>query len=357
MTIKKGVKISLIIIGVLVLATIILFVSPSFIPKENSEVENQSPVVIPSSIEKNCIGFVIGAPEEMQLINEIGGAWARPHPGPFAWQWIESQKGDFDFSQTDEYVLEAQKNNIAILGTIWPYADWDQAVCNNEDCKVTEQDIFYPRNKLGFNEGIPKSRCIPCNFEDYDLFLTKLVERYDGDGINDMPNLEIPIKYWEVLNEPEMKGEDMTFFKGTSEEYAEILKNTEETIKSECSDCKVLHGGMAGTAQYMQNYWKDIFSVSTNFDIANIHYIRGDDLTTLNVNKFKSFLGENNINTQVWVTEAEYNSDSEIENSVTGALNAGASKIFFTQFKVGQFGLPPNGEYSSSLNGISSKCK
>jgi hypothetical protein len=76
----------------------------------------------------------------------------------------------------------------------------------------------------------------------------------------------------------------------------------------------------------------------------------------LNVKDFKALLTKYNFNTPIWVTEAEYNSDSEIENSVTGALNAGASKIFFTQFNVGQFGLPPNGEYSPSLKNISSKC-
>ena len=29
-----------------------------------------------------------------------------------------------------------------------------------------------------------------------------MVERYDGDGVDDMPGLEIPVKHWEIDNEP-----------------------------------------------------------------------------------------------------------------------------------------------------------
>jgi len=314
-------------------------------------------VSIHSKIENNCIGFVPGAPEETEMISRIGGGWARPHPGPFAWGWIEKQKGSYDFATTDEWVKESQKNKVALLATIWPYADWDQGQCHDSTCKVTEQDIFYPKNKMGFVEGIPESRCAPCNYEDYQNFITKLVERYDGDGIDDMIGLEIPIKYWEVLNEPEMKGEDMTFFKGSQDDYVQIIKKTFDTIKIACHDCKVLHGGAAGTQQFMLDYWSNIFSNTKDFDIANIHYIRGSDVNSLNVKDYKTFLQGKSINKPIWVTEAEYNSDSEVIPSVSGALQAGASKIFFTQFKIGQFGLPEDGKYSEVYSNIAAKCK
>jgi len=351
---KRGILIGIIIVIAIIIAAFFVFINQN--SKENLNAENQSPTTIPDSVENNCIGFVIGAPDEIPLISKIGGGWARPHPGPFAWGFIETEKGKFDFSVTDEYVQVAQEKNIAILATIFPYADWDQASCHSKECEVSTLDIFYPEVKMGWKNGIPKSRCIPCNFTDYNVFIMKLVERYDGDGIEDMLGLKIPIKYWEVLNEPEMKGGDMTFFKGTPEEYAEIFKKTRDLIKGTCSDCKILHAGAAGVQDYMLDYWGKVFGNKIDFDIANIHFIKRSDLNTLNVKDFKIFLSENNINTSIWVTEAEYNSDSEIENSVIGALNAGASKIFFTQFKVGQFG-PPSGEYSPSLKNISSKCK
>ena len=47
--------------------------------------------------------------------------------------------------------------------------------------------------------------------DDYKTFLLKLVDRYDGDGSNDMPGLTKPIIYWDIMNEPEFK----MFFKGS----------------------------------------------------------------------------------------------------------------------------------------------
>ena len=55
--------------------------------------------------------------------------------------------------------------------------------------------------------------------DDYKNFLIKLVDRYDGDGLNDMPGLTKPIKYWDVMNEPEF---DM-LFKGSKEDFIEIF--------------------------------------------------------------------------------------------------------------------------------------
>lgn len=312
---------------------------------------------IPQSIENNCIGFVVGGPSETGLINEIGGAWARPHPGPFAWGWIEISKDNFDFSQTDEWVEESQKNNVTILATIWPYADWDQSGCHSTECEVSSQDTFYPSNKGGRKEGIPMSRCSPCSFDDYKSFLSRLVERYDGDGFDDMPGLEIPIKYWEVLNEPEMDSPQLTFFKGTEEEYVNILKESNEAIKATCSDCKVVQGGCAGTQENMLDYWDKVFDLggADYIDITNIHFIKFGDVDSLNVAGFKELLDSKGITKPIWVTEAEYSYDEQIAASVIGAFDAGADKIFFTQFKVGQYGTPINGGYSDAYNEVA-KC-
>jgi len=302
--------------------------------KETQEEKKES-VNIPINIEENCIGFLTGNPQEAELINSIGAAWARPHSGPFAWGWIEPKKGEFDFGPVDEWVEKAQENKVAILATIWPYADWDQEQCHSSSCEVASEDQFYPWGEIG---GIPKSRCMPCSPEDYKAFLSKLVERYDGDGIDDMPSLLIPIRYYEILNEPEMKEPDLTFYKGTEEEYVEILKLSNEAIKSVCPECKIVQGGAAGIRSDMLSYWEKIFDLggADYFDIANIHYINLGDLNTLNVKDFKKLMQEKNIDKPIWVTEAEYGSEEDVEISFKGALNAGASKIFFTRFKIGQ---------------------
>lgn len=314
---------------------------------------------IPASIESNCVGFVIGGPGETATVSQIGGAWARPHPGPFAWGFVETSRGAFDFDAADNWVHEAGSNGVALVGTIWPYADWDQAACHaSSACEVSAADAFYPQSKDGRNEGIPESRCAPCDMDAYDSFLSRIVERYDGDGMDDMPGLQVPVKYWEVLNEPEMASDGLTFFRGTKQEYVSILKASYETVKAACADCTVLQGGAAGMDASMLEYWGGVLDLGAAqyFDIANIHYIKHGDLSTLNVRAFKELLAAHGVDKPLWVTEAEYDSESQIEGSVTGALAAGAEKVFFTQFKVGQYGMPAGGQYSAAYDAVAAAC-
>lgn len=348
---KKSV---VIVIGVIVIIAIGIFLLwPKLNPENNLDFGNQEEnkvVTIPANVENNCIGFLTGSPEESENIKLIGAGWARPHTGPFVWQDIEKVKGNFDFTQTDFWVKKAQEDNVTILGTIWPYAKWDQENCHSSECEVSSTDQF--------SEPLPISRCEPCNMEDYKTFVSKLVERYDGDGVNDMPGLKIPIKYWEILNEPELKESSLTFYKGTPENYVEILKNSNSAIKSECSDCFIVQGGAAGIMSYMLDYWKNIFDLggANYFDIANIHYIGSGDLNTLNVKNFKAIMDEKGVSKPIWVTEAEYNSETGVLDSVTGALDAGASKIFFTRFIPGDMGRPSIGKYSEVYKDAVSKC-
>ena len=306
----------------------------------------------------NCIGFVPGAPEEMPWIADLGAGWARPHPGPFAWEWVEKRRGESDYAVTDEWVRAAQESGVALLGTIWPYVGWDQGRCHKAECEVSETDIFYPRGKGGFTDGIPKSRCIPCGIEDYKKFVGRLVERYDGDGVDDMPGLTQPVKFWETLNEPAMRSEDLTFFKGTAQEYVQILKATYESVKKACPDCTVVQGGAEGTDPKFTAYWEEVFENGGGqyFDIANIHYISSGDLSTLNVAAYKRLLAKHGIDKPVWVTEAEYKSENEIDASTTGALKAGAAKIFYTRFKAGGRGPPQPGAYSQQYRQQPGKC-
>ncbi len=328
--------------------------------QEESVAPDSEKVVVglPEDIENNCIGFLIGAPDESKEIADIGGAWTRPHHGPFAWEWIEKSKGNFDFEETDMWVKEIQRNDIAILATIWPFAGWDQESCHGTECEVGPEDQFYPEIEKGKEAGIPVSRCSPCNLDDYKNFLTKLVDRYDGDGIDDMPGLTIPIKYWEILNEPSMDDDELTFYKGTQEEYVGILKASNEAIKATCPDCKIVQGGASGIGSDTLAYWGKIFDLggSDYFDIANIHFINFGDPETLNVKDFKELMDGKGISKPIWVTEAQYKSENEVEPSVDGALNAGASKIFFVSFTAGQMGPPMPGRHSEVYERMPAKC-
>jgi len=340
-------------------------------------------VEMPDDVDANCIGFLVGAPDEIQSITVVGGGWVRPHPGPFAWEWIEKSEGELDFRQTDEYVKSAQKNRVGVLATIWPYAGWDHDTCHGKECEVDERDIFYPRAKGKEKEfkkdfkkepgvdylkdggggpqtgGIPKKRCKPCDIRAYKNFMSKLVERYDGDGVDDMPDLQIPVRYYEILNEPSMQGGDLTFFKGTPKEYVEILKASHEAIKSACDKCAVVQGGASGNHDEPTVFWDKVFSVGGGdyIDVANIHFINYGDETTLNVNDFKKSMAKNGVKKPIWVTESEFKNSDDIDGAVSGALNAGAEKIFFPGFGAGHGPLRKARQFESLYKKQVAKCR
>lgn len=60
--------------------------------------------------------------------------------------------------------------------TIWPYADEDQKTCHSKLPNSPRRDFL----ELG------DYRRKSCNTQAYLNFVESLVERYDGDGKNDM---------------------------------------------------------------------------------------------------------------------------------------------------------------------------
>jgi len=275
----------------------------------------------------------------------LGTAWIRPHAGPFVWNLIEPSPGTYDFTEPDEEVRAAQNSGLHIIATIWPFANWDQAVYTQES---------WWQAASGFEESLPLSRYKPNDFAAYGNFVKALVERYDGDGVDDMAGLQYGIKYWEVLNEPEMEG-SLVFFKAISgetlaESYLEILISTEAKIKEADPDAIVLHGGAAGSGP-TNTFWGAVFDAGGNnyFDIANIHSINQGETNVWN--SFKTLLSQKNITAQTWMTELSFGSgdygnpdsgpasisDAEhaqmLVKSYAYGFGTGLQKIFYTTYQ------------------------
>jgi len=340
-----------------------------FASKESSEtvtptsnVSNNQPVTIPQRVLANKFGWLGGgAGDEGETISESGGAWVRPHPGAFVWDMMQKEGEDIDFSLTDQEIKNYQKNHLGILVTIWPFADWDQQkLANATMCAVSDEDEFLPRNdKKGRGSYLPKYRCNPKDWDAYAKWVTALVERYDGDGKDDMPGLIIPIKYWEVMNEPDLNYQSnlpasesnrLNFYKQGPSEYATLLVNTYKVIKAADPESKVLIAGAAGGDTRMLNFYRAVFQnpeARTAFDIGNVHCISNDKQThDFNVAVYKKMLAEFNIEKPIWVTEAEafYPENKTAEQnyestktSVANAIAAGAERIFFTRYTFDDF--------------------
>ncbi len=218
--------------------------------------------------------------------------WVRPHPGPFIWNHIEQEKGKFIWEEVDKYVVYAQEHNQTILATIWPHANWEQKSCKRKKAKSP------------FGKRFTKYLSKPCSMDDYKNFLVKLVDRYDGDGLNDMPGLTKPIKYWDVMNEPEFK----MFFKGSKEDFIEIFNFSSKVIREKQPDAVIVMAGAAGMFPESKKYWKVVLpKIKDHFDIANIHHISGPDGQCdkqLWVDEFAALLKSVNVEKPIWLTEA-----------------------------------------------------
>ncbi len=218
--------------------------------------------------------------------------WVRPHPGPFVWNNIEKEEGVFSWDKADKYVTYAQNHNQKTIATIWPYSNWEQKSCKRK------------KGRSPFGKKFSKYLSKPCSMENYKRFLLALVDRYDGDGQNDMPGLTKPIIYWEIMNEPEFR----MFFKGTEDEFVEIFNFSSKLIKSKQKDAVIIMAGAAGMFPESKKFWKSALpKIKNHFDIANMHHItppEGKCDKDFWVGEFSELLKSLNINKPIWVTEA-----------------------------------------------------
>lgn len=219
------------------------------------------------------------------LVKSTGGSWTRG--STVIWGVIEKEKGFYDWSSFDAVIQRCQADDIYPLINIAPFARWDQG----------------------------EKRGKPNDMKAFLAFLEKLVERYDFDGIEDMPGLHRGQHYLEILNEPMAVGH---FFDGSVEDYFDILKQSYPVIKKASPECKLLLAGLADvednnikglppifsanplTREYVKTYhtYYDLLhqmGVEQYYDIMNIH-VYGTNVD--DVVKYYQQFGK-----PIWITE------------------------------------------------------
>jgi len=312
---------------------------PDNTPAKTTTPPSSTPNVIAEDFEEtlqNHFGFM-PAFLDFQAAQEGGGAYDRPHFELFQWGMIEREPGVFNFSETDRYILEAQSYGMHILANIQPFASWDQEQCHG--------DLVPPDQPADPHFVVTKGK--PCDMEAYRDFVLKLVERYDGDGSDDMPGLTVPIKHWEVMNEPEFNTGELIFFQGDAADYYDILKTTYEAVKAADPEAYVVQGGMAGMMDIDIEFWQEVFDLggAEYIDIMNMHSIGHGE--HLNIPAFRQFLDDNGIQGKpVWVTEVQYQQSHQTQDytnedfakilarSYIFALANGVDKLFYVNIKM-----------------------
>ena len=125
-----------------------------------------------------------------QLGGVVGVRWvnfARVNWGEIERRAPASGQHTYDWSALDEGVRQWQQYGVHIMMSLRFVSPWANA-------KPSGEQFTYLG---GFLSWMPKLtadyRPKPAHQQDLRDFITALVERYDGDGVDDMPDLRFPI--------------------------------------------------------------------------------------------------------------------------------------------------------------------
>lgn len=168
--------------------------------------------------------------------------------------------------------------------------------------------------------GAYTERYVPEDLDAYATFVRRVVERYDGDGVDDMPGLERPVLAWEIDNEPDLHhgtaprgrtGAAPDDFE-TPEQYATVLLTTARAVREADPEAFVLSGGLfRPMAPKGREYLQRVVAVPGVLDAidgVSLHcYFTEDSLAP--VHRTMETARELTPGLPVWITETSVPSD------------------------------------------------
>ena len=193
------------------------------------------------------LGPVSGGPKSrwqdyVKYLGELNVHWVR-NGGIEELRWGDVQPYEgapYDWGKYDNMIRALQAKNINLLPCIVPVTRWKSS---DRGGMARPGELLGPREKIGSRVLRKKSRIrLPSDLAAYKKFVEAAVERYDGDGINDMRGLEFPIKWWMTSHEPNHPH----FWGDSPENYAILVKNTCQAIKKADPEAKIVLAGTAG---------------------------------------------------------------------------------------------------------------
>lgn len=161
------------------------------------------------------------------LARKIGVDWDR---GGFYFMWVLSQpdpRGRIRWEMYDSY-FRGLPEGMQCLKNITVAHDG-----------MVERPGRRPRpgrsrRRVDVSRHLEGTTYRPKDPEAYARWVRAAVERYDGDGVDDMPGLRTPAKFWQVDNEPPRGREG----------YPDLQRITYEAVKEADPEATVLAGGL-----------------------------------------------------------------------------------------------------------------
>jgi len=234
--------------------------------------------------------------KKLDLMYSAGIYWRRPN---LNWRKYEKNPSFYD-----QAILEANKRSICLAMMI----DGWYGILPGQDIKEKK------------------------DLEAYKAFLSSVVERYDGDGINDAPGAPV-VKFYQIGNE--IGGQKHFWHRkdgkaGSALDYVKLLKVSYEVIQAKNPEIKVILGSLG--AEDRRNYLQKVLDAGggSYFDILDFHiYHTYQDFYCIiveegRVAEFKKLLEKYGFKKPIWVTET---AESSVGNKEINQLNQAANLV------------------------------
>jgi hypothetical protein len=188
----------------------------------------------PFGIEYVLVGQNLHNEKTAQRYKGIGATWVKFQD--CAWQDFEPSppvdgKHTYAWDKFDNHVRWWQANGYQIQVHVKTRNTWAGQPPKG----------FFSDNRLFLLRFAPFISTPPKeeHWDNWAAFVEALVERYDGDGIADMPGLKYPILYYEVESEAQHP-----YWMGTLDEYGKTLNIFYSKAKQACPAVNVLLSGI-----------------------------------------------------------------------------------------------------------------
>ena len=161
-------------------------------------------------------GWPAEARRDAEMMSRTGAGWYRHHTSHFpAFDQAALKRDDFDFEYRDGLVAAAQAEELDILLMIG-------RTHGLASCRQWRQYLARPY--------LPPSEPVADGYREY---VRRVVERYDFDGVDDMPGLKAPIRWFQLGNENDLHAAscaDMHRDYATPEQYLAVVRMTKEAM-------------------------------------------------------------------------------------------------------------------------------
>lgn len=166
----------------------------------------------------------------------IGVKWNRLWDTGDTWNRMQPQDGAIDFSKQDQKLHDAQLHGVNLLFVFAYTPTW------------ASSHPEWPHYTGGGATAAPR------DITTWGRYIAEVVSRYKG-----------AIEHFEVWNEP-----NAGFFKGTAEEYAQLLRSAYRTTKLANPDATVV--GISGTGGYLP-WMEKVFKLDglRYMDVVSVH--------------------------------------------------------------------------------------